>query len=168
MTRSKATLRKHCEKIAATLPIPKPFVIERFIESLSEHCERRIELVEMHVRSDTPCGLLVNTKEADYIFYATNTTALHRKHIVAHEAGHLLFDHEGTIAQHDTVHNLLLKNLSAKLIVRVLGRTAYSEEQEVEAEMLASVILMRAGVPHAEESNHELAGGLENLRSIFG
>jgi hypothetical protein len=169
VSRTSADLRKHCEEIAEKLPISRPFSMMRFVDSLNERRARRIELIGMVARSDTPCGMLVNTKEADYIFYASNTTLLHQQHIIAHEIGHLLCDHRGPVAKYDTIGELLLKNLSAKLITRVLGRTAYSEAEEAEAEMLATVILMRAGVAEPDRTtSSELASGLDRLRLIFG
>ena len=164
-----ALLREHCERIARELPIPRPFRAAAFIQALMDHRGRRIELVGMVGRQGTPCGMFVNTPDADYIFYTTNTTLLHQEHIIVHEIGHLLCGHKGTSALHDTVAALLMKNLSAKLIVRVLGRTAYTETEEAEAEMFASVILMRGGPAHApRQINPDLAEGLDRLGKVFG
>ncbi len=162
-------LRQRCEQLAKTLPIPQPFSAEAFVTALVEHRGRRIELVGMAAKRDTPCGMFVETPDADYVFYASNTTRLHQEHIIAHEIGHLLCGHKGTSALHESVAALLMKNLSAKLISRVLGRTVYSEAEEAEAEMLASVILIRGGLARpAHPVNPELAGGIDRLGSIFG
>ncbi|MCE7009789.1 ImmA/IrrE family metallo-endopeptidase [Kibdelosporangium philippinense] len=162
-------LRRRCEQLAESLPIPQPFSAEAFVAALVEHRGRRIELVGMAAKRDTPCGMFVETPDADYIFYASNTTRLHQEHIIAHEIGHLLCGHKGTSALPEAVTALLMKNLSAKLISRVLGRTVYSEAEETEAEMLASVILIRGGLARPTHPvNPELAGGLDRLGSIFG
>ncbi|WP_186818489.1 ImmA/IrrE family metallo-endopeptidase [Nocardia ninae] len=162
-------LRKHCEEIARTLPIPYPFNSKAFIEALIKYRGRRIELVEMTVDRDTPCGMFVATPEADYIFYAANTSPLHQEHIIAHEAAHILYNHGGTGALGEAVAPLLMKNLSPELITRVLGRTAYSESDEAEAEMLASVILIRAGRADPPTlTSRELECGVNRFGAIFG
>ncbi|QIS17150.1 ImmA/IrrE family metallo-endopeptidase [Nocardia terpenica] len=164
-----SVLRKRCEEIARHLPIPRPFTAESFVAALAEYRGRRIELVGMVADRDTPCGLFVGTPDADYIFYASNTTVLHQEHIIAHEVGHIVCNHEGIDALTQSVASVLMKNLSSRLITRVLGRTVYSEAEEAEAEMLASVILIRAGrADPARGSDTELTGGLDRLRSVFG
>ncbi|MFD6161647.1 hypothetical protein ACFWF7_02100 [Nocardia sp. NPDC060256] len=162
-------LRKRCEEIARALPIPHPFNSKAFIDALIEYRGRRIELVGMTVDRDTPCGMFVATPDADYIFYASNTSLLHQEHIIAHEAAHILCNHSGTGALGESVAPLLMKNLSSKLITRVLGRTVYSESDEAEAEMLASVILIRAGRAHPPPlASRELECGMNRFGAIFG
>lgn len=159
-------LRKRCEEIARQLPLPCPFSAQAFADTLAEQRGRRVELVAMVAKQNTPCGMFVETPDADYIFYASNTTLLHQDHIIAHEMGHLLYGHKGTCALRESVAALLMKNLSATLITRVLGRTVYSDTEEAEAEMLASIILIRAGRTQPVEP--ELANGLDQLGSMFG
>lgn len=164
-----ALLRKRCEEIVQDLPIPHPFRIESFIDALIERRKRRIELVGMTVDQDTPCGIFVGTPEVDYIFYASNTTSLHQEHIITHEVAHILCEHRGMSVVGELVAPLVLRTLSSKLVTRVLGRTVYSDLDEAEAEMLASVILVRAGRAHSSPlSSPELVRGLDRLREIFG
>ncbi|MFI9504941.1 hypothetical protein [Nocardia sp. NPDC052566] len=161
-------LRQQCEEVAQKLPIPQPFSAEAFIDALIEYRDRRIELVGMVAEQHNPTGVLISTPDVDYIFYASNTTLLHQEHIIAHEVGHLLCGHNGTRTLQQFAVSLM-KNLSADLISSVLGRTAYSESEEAEAEMLASAILIRAGrARHTRPINPELADGLDRLKSAFG
>jgi hypothetical protein len=154
-------LVRRCRTIDQALDLPAPFDEARLLDQLARRRGRPIELMPVPAAPDLPCGLLVATGRADYILYRTDTGPLHRRHIVVHEVAHLLFDHAGAapLAQ----ATALLPHLSPALVQRVLGRTVYTEPQEQEAELLASMILSRvrrdaaggpqggaAPVPHLE------------------
>ncbi|MBO1420276.1 ParH-like protein [Streptomyces sp. FH025] len=124
------------------MDLPSPFDAAVLLERLAGRRGRPIELLPVPARPHTPCGLLVSTLEADYILYAADTGALHRRHILVHEIAHLLLDHAGTAPLAPAA--ALLPHLSPALVRRVLGRTSYDEPQEREAELLASLILSRA------------------------
>ncbi|WP_370948390.1 hypothetical protein AB5J62_12595 [Amycolatopsis sp. cg5] len=135
-----------------------------FLETLARRRGRRIELVPMKANSAAPCGVLAATDQADYVFYTTETSALHQEHILLHEIGHLLCGHAGSDQLDAAVPAALMPNLSPELIRRVLGRTTYAEEQEREAELVASLIMrqVRRETPTAH------AGGLGALEAAFG
>ncbi|MFE0458516.1 ParH-like protein [Kitasatospora sp. NPDC058965] len=130
--------------MADALELPVPFDAARFIAALAEQRGRPIDLVPVTGRPHLPCGLLVTTDTADCIVYAADTTALHQQHILLHEAAHLICGHHESAPTAATAARTLLPNLSPALVARVLGRTVYSEPQEQEAELLASMILHRA------------------------
>ncbi|GAB2575953.1 hypothetical protein GCM10027168_06150 [Streptomyces capparidis] len=136
--RESRRLRRRTARLAEELPLPHPFRAEALVALLAERRGRPIELMPVAARPSVPCGLLVTTDRADYIVYAADTTALHRQHIILHEVAHLLCGHHGT------PDPALVPHLSPSLVRRVLGRTVYSEPQEREAELLASLILRRA------------------------
>ncbi|WP_344671548.1 hypothetical protein [Catenulispora yoronensis] len=125
------------------LDLPDPFDAEDFIGMLARERGRPIELIPLPFRPDRPCGLLVTTLRADVIIYSNDTTAMHRQHILLHEAAHLLRGHDAG-PESATGSHTLLPNLSPALIKSVLGRTVYSEPQEREAELIASLIHHRA------------------------
>ncbi|MFE2720785.1 hypothetical protein [Kitasatospora sp. NPDC059327] len=96
--------------------------------------------------------MLISTDRADYIGYAVDTTALHQQHIVLHEIGHLLCGHTGSSGSTGgpdgpglsvTVSRALAPRLPEELVRRVLGRSVYTERQEQEAELFASLALHR-------------------------
>ncbi|GAB2691048.1 hypothetical protein GCM10010442_05560 [Kitasatospora kifunensis] len=122
------------------LELPVPFDAVRFITGLAERRGRPIELIPVSGRVNLPCGLLVTTDEADCILYSADTTPLHQQHILLHEAAHLICRHHESAPATQT----LLPHLTGALVQRVLGRTVYSEPQEREAELVASLILHRA------------------------
>ena len=167
MTVDRALWRR-CRRIVDDLTIPVPFEPARLVESLAAQRGRRVELVPMPGGA-SQCGALVATDDADYLFYATSTTRLHQEHILLHEVGHLLCGHLGDRSL-TALPDLLLPNLSADLVRRVLGRSDYSARQEQEAELVASMIAQRA---HREPASRpapvapEVADGLARLGSIF-
>jgi hypothetical protein len=111
----------------------------------------------------------VSTDRADYIGYPVATTPLHQQHIVLHEIGHLLCEHPGRSGPADSVARGLTTQLSDELVSRVLGRTAYDEQEEQEAELIASLALQRA-VHHPVSAPRPgpLAGRVRRLGHVFG
>lgn len=134
---------QQCQRIVDSLDLPDPFDVTEFIDSLAQTRGRPIELIPVSSRLDVPCGVLVTTDRADYILYATDTTPLHQQHILLHEAAHVICGHYKTAPAASAATRLLLPGLSPALVKRVLGRTAYTEPQEQEAELVASLILTR-------------------------
>ncbi|MFJ4091622.1 ParH-like protein [Kitasatospora sp. NPDC089913] len=133
-----------CRGVADSIPLPEPFDIGALTDSLTRLRGRPIELVPLSGPAHSPCGVLVCTDRADYIGYAVDTTALHQQHIVLHEIGHLLCRHTGGGAGiGEDVREALTPRLSGELVHRVLGRSAYTQRQEREAELVASLALHR-------------------------
>ncbi|WP_431782468.1 ParH-like protein [Streptomyces chumphonensis] len=131
-------------RIADGLTLPAPFDAERFIAYLAERRGRPLTVLPVELPHTGPCGLLVTTDRADYIMYTPHTSALHREHILLHEAAHLLLGHDRTSVHDTPLPRTLIGHLSPHLVRRVLGRTAYPEPLEREAELLASLLRHRA------------------------
>ncbi len=173
-------LWRRCRSLADTVALPEPFDAEGFVAALADGRRRPIELMQVSVPSSGPCGLLMSTERADYILYPANTTALHRRHILLHEVGHLLCGHVGSDAGADGIaldaaaSKALMPNLSPELVRRVLGRTSYSAVEEQEAELLASLLAQRVartanrGPARTDESGSDLAGGMARVDNLFG
>ncbi|WP_370366327.1 hypothetical protein [Catenulispora sp. GP43] len=121
------------------LDLPDPFDAESFIAALARKRGRPIELIGVPARPDRPCGLLVTTARTDLIIYSSDTSSVHRRHILLHEAAHLVRGHDAAGAGTGGV-GALLPHLSPSLIRSVLGRTVYTEPQEREAELIATLI----------------------------
>lgn len=134
------------------MPLPDPFTPKGFAAELARFRGRPVELVPVPAR--TSCGLLVSTPAADYIGYPTDTTALHQRHIMLHEAAHLLCGHATSLDA--SVSSVLLPNLSPALVRRVLARSAYTDPQEHEAELLASLLAQRVVRPSATREPNRL------------
>lgn len=138
------SLKRRCQETVDRLELPRPFDAVEFIAMLARTRGRPIELIPVTARPHTPCGLLVTTDRADCIIYAADTTALHQQHILLHEAAHIVCGHYETAPAVSDAARVLLPNLPASLVQRVLGRTVYSEPQEREAELVASLLRCRA------------------------
>lgn len=163
-------LYRRCLAKIKTLDIPEPFSLDEFCTRLKRQRDRPVRLVPIVARLDSPCGLWVGLADADYIFYERATTPLHRRHIILHEIGHLLFDHRGGPWLDDDLTRLLMPDLDPALIRAMLGRTIYTEIEELEAETVASLILERASepappLPHLEPA---LAAVISRVESTFG
>lgn len=165
-------LWRRAREVADAVRLPEPFDAEAFVAHLAAERGRPIELMPVSAPEGAPCGLLMSTERADYILYPTNTTALHRRHILLHEVGHLLCGHTGSDAGADGVAidaaagRQLMPNLSPELVRRVLGRTTYTEVQEREAELVASLLAQRV-VRHREPAPG-VPDGVRRFDSLFG
>lgn len=147
--------RSRCEQLLATLSLSHPFDVGEFLAAVAERRGRRIERIAAPLPATLPCGMLISTDDVDYIIHAVDTTPLHGQHIEMHEVGHLLLDHSAALDSLDvdahpptldeqSAVRALLPDLSPELIRRIQRRTLYSDAQEREAELFASILLSRA------------------------
>ncbi|MGW4057535.1 hypothetical protein ACWEGE_04615 [Amycolatopsis sp. NPDC004747] len=172
------SLWQRARQVADGVSLPEPFEAGAFVAGLAAERGRPIELMPVSAPEGAPCGLLMSTERADYILYPTNTTALHRRHIVLHEVGHLLCGHVGSdshaagadgVAIDAAAGRQLMPNLSPELVRRVLGRTTYSEVEEREAELVASLLAQRVARPaQAREPAPGVPEGVRRFDSLFG
>ncbi|MET9258630.1 hypothetical protein [Amycolatopsis sp. NPDC004079] len=158
-------LWRRCQKLADDLELPEPFDPAEFVRGVAASRDRPIELLPARAIAGGPCGLVMSTDRADYILLPANTSALHRQHILLHEIGHLVCGHSGAVDV-----GALLPTLSPELVQRVLGRTVYTEVQEQEAELLATLVAHRAARGHdpAPAENARVSRGLALVERWFG
>ncbi|MER6390833.1 hypothetical protein ACFXEL_26480 [Streptomyces sp. NPDC059382] len=152
------SLRKRCENILGHLDLTHPFSLDSLCARMEEQRGRPIRLhpLPREAAESGVCGLWVGTARVDYVFYEAQTTPLHREHIVLHELGHILFGHHSLEGEESDGHAPV-----------VLGRTNYTTRQEREAEMLASMIRMRAVGPGPRPGTAH-RGPLARLESAMG
>jgi hypothetical protein len=161
------TLRRRCEARLRELDLPAPFSARAFSHSLAARRGRPIRLQPL----ESPAGLTgawVATTTADYIFYEEATSPLHQRHIILHELSHLLCGHDAVPVLETEFSQLLLPDLQADMVERVLRRAAYSNEEEQEAELLASLILERVAAsppPDAPALDPDAAALLSRLEA---
>lgn len=110
-------------------------------------------------------GVWIPTEPADIIVYEQHTSRLHREHIILHELSHLICEHHPKAVDAETA-GLLFPDVRWDVVKQVLRRHAYSTEEELEAELLASLIRDRArlGATHLRppgDVDLELARRLE-------
>lgn len=141
---SERRIRDRCRRLVEGLDIPVPFDARELCRRVAGDRGRPIHLTALPMPPGVPCGLWVSTEAADFVFYEKETSGLHQEHIILHELGHLLCDHEATSGLAPDVSRTLLPTLDPALVSRVLKRSHYSAEAEREAELIASLILERA------------------------
>lgn len=176
-TRGRRTLSRRCRETVDRLELPEPFTAEAFVARLAADRGRPIELVPVNSRPRVPCGLLVTLEHTDVIVYFADTAALHREHIILHEAAHLLCGHDQGAPMQTGSAAGLFPTLSPGLVQRVLGRTAYNAPQEREAELVASLIrckaaarasASRAAAGTADDVDSGLAADAARVGVLFG
>jgi hypothetical protein len=162
-------LRRRCQaKLQALdLELPVPFDIEVFCRALGARRGRRIVLCPMDTWTG-PCGLWVATDTTDYFLYERATSRLHQDLIVLHEVGHVVCEHRCAELLDGEMAGVL--GLDPELVSRVLGRMAYSSDEEQEAEVLASLVLVRAvrdPLPSRRPADPEVAAELDRVQAAL-
>jgi hypothetical protein len=93
----------------------------------------------------SPTGMCLSTRATDYIFYEAITGSLHQQHIVLHEIGHLLWEHQTAMTGTEQALQLLLPSLDPRVVIRMLRRGDCTGLIEQQAELVATLIMQRAG-----------------------
>jgi len=143
-------LRRRCAALVADLPVPAPFDVGAFCAQLGRDRGRPIHQLTMDLPPGGPCGLLVSTQDADHVLVERRTSPWHQQNIALHELGHLLWGHDRVLSQDASL--LLMPHLAPEMVSRVLARTAYSNLEERQAELVASLILERVSRWSAEST----------------
>ncbi|MCP2329924.1 hypothetical protein G443_000194 [Actinoalloteichus cyanogriseus DSM 43889] len=168
-------LRRRCEERVRQLDrsagIPRPFDLTVFLDRLAHHRGRPITLHPSDHVAGRACGMWLDLGDMDVIAHA-RTTPLHVWHIVLHEVGHMISDHAGAHLLDRDFLRALAPDLDPDVVVRTLGRSSYSAVEEQEAEMIASLILGRAGAPprrsHRSDTSPDIAQAADRAEDIFG
>lgn len=166
-------LHRQCERQVKRLErevgIPRPFVLGEFLRRFAQWRGRRIDLLPYDHIPGGACGMWMRLPASDVIAYA-KTTPLHEEHIILHEVAHMLCEHAGGGDVGEHLVRALLPDLDPTMVRRVLGRTAYPDAEEKEAELIATLILRKAADdrpsarPPAEPG---FTSELDRLRSAF-
>jgi hypothetical protein len=158
-------IRQRCADALRDIEVPAPFDAEALCEAVARRRGRPLRLVPKPVATG-PCGLWIAFESVDFVFYEHGTSRLHQNHIIAHEVGHLLCEHENSAVGDVGLLRELFPHLSPSLISSVMGRTRYSAVEEQEAELIATLVLERstAQVPAPQTADavviHRLAAAL--------
>jgi hypothetical protein len=146
-----AGAKKVCQLVGG-LTIPEPWDLKSFIDDVARKRGKPIELMPYPglFGSGQPCGIWIGRTTDDIIVYDDTTSSYHVEHIVLHELGHLLLQHSshhGSDANALSIHELL-PDVDPATVVQVLGRTAYDNEQESQAELFASFLMTESRRSH--------------------
>lgn len=140
-------IRRRARELVDALDIPVPFDIEKLCTHIGSIRGTSIRLHPYSARLGLPCGLFLSLPGEDIVVYETQTSPLHQEQIILHELGHLLCDHHGrSLGVTEATARLLFPHLHLDMVNTLLGRARghYSEPEEQEAEIIASMILQRA------------------------
>ncbi|MDY7088092.1 MAG: hypothetical protein SYR96_23675 [Actinomycetota bacterium] len=134
-------LRRRCEARLRGIRVPAPFNLDQFCDEVAARRGRPLFRRPVPGLSDeAACGLWIGTDRADHVFFDPGTSRLHAEHIVLHELSHILCGHSGS----DAALGTLFPDLEPGAVRRMLGRARYTDDQEREAEMMASLIRGRS------------------------
>ncbi|MGI5213849.1 hypothetical protein [Plantactinospora sp. CA-290183] len=165
--RSKAHLRRRCERMIERIPLPRPFNLEALRLALAEHRGRPLNLhaLPQPTAPGLPSGMWLATNRDDHIFYDGQTSGLHRLAIILHEMSHILFNHNDRLLLDNAVLHAPTSPLDSDIIKRFSSRTRYSTREEQEAEMTATLLLEEIGNRSTPSHSSDL---LASLESAFG
>lgn len=163
-----AKVRRKYETILATVGVPAPFDLSEFCSRVVEFRGRAVHLHPMKLgAAGGLCGLYVELDDADHVFFPADTSPVHQQHIVVHELAHLLCGHRATepaAGLSDGVLDELFPTLDRSLVRSVLGRSRYADPAELEAEVIATLILQRADQVESTNSDPLVARIESTLR----
>ncbi|MCX4586282.1 ImmA/IrrE family metallo-endopeptidase [Streptomyces sp. NBC_01481] len=165
-----------CARILNGLEGAQPPTVEELCQAIARQRGRSLTLSPLprHAGDSAGvCGLWVGLRDSDHIFYEASTSGLHQRHIILHELAHLLLDH-GTAGAGGSRAGVecLFPGLDPGMVRRLLarGRTDYSEAQEQEAEVMATLIHSRisTGVTGTSRTSGDTAHVLSRLERVLG
>ncbi|MFI9648070.1 ParH-like protein [Streptomyces sp. NPDC052040] len=143
-------LHRTAEELLDRLDLPTGSGISTLIDQQSRRRDRLIHVMPMVLGADEPCGIWLATDTVDIIVVEADTTPFHQDHIIAHELAHMLCAHSDPLKPEPESMALLFPHLDVQRVIEILGRTAYSTEDEQAAEMVGSLILERVTRPPME------------------
>ncbi|MFM9452322.1 M48 family metalloprotease [Streptomyces europaeiscabiei] len=90
--------------------------------------------------ASVPCGLWLATESTDYLFYDEGVSPAYAEIVAGHEFAHMLRHRDKKESL--KIDNLggLITDIDPATAQLVLGRTRYTEPDELEAEMLGSLL----------------------------
>jgi hypothetical protein len=136
-------LRRRCEERVEQLHLPYRFTTQELCDTIVRSRGKPIIVRPLRTSevTDVPCGIRLETPDADLLFYEDRTSLLHKRHILTHELCHVICDHPGSLAVDTSAAEVL--GFDPTLVLRMSGRAGYATEDEREAEMMATVIRQR-------------------------
>jgi hypothetical protein len=144
---SERELRRRCRKLLRELDVQPPLDVHEFCARLAAVRGRPIKLIPYPIWADGPFGLWFKGRTTDYIVYQEHTTKPHQRHIILHEVGHILADHPSD-EEADDLRDMLSGpgGQLTEIPSALRRRTAYDQQEEREAETVATIILEWASI----------------------
>jgi len=126
-----------CRQRLEYLHLPPGASPGEVIDLLSQRRGRPLHIFETE-RPVGFCGVWVSSAERDVIYIDADAQGVRRTHILLHELAHVAMDHDdGGSVLDPAVARTLFPDLDPATVRAVLGRDAYTSEEEQQAEVLA-------------------------------
>jgi hypothetical protein len=138
-----ARLHEECTARLVAFDLDNASNVREFCVQLEEQRGRPIHLLPIGLNPGYFSGCWIAIENADFIVFEANTSVPHQEHIIAHELAHIICCHRPTAALDEASARLLFPALDPALVRDMLRRTGYTDEQEQEAEVLATLMLQR-------------------------
>jgi hypothetical protein len=160
MTNPMAVSNADLLALVRELPIPVPWDRDVFINKLAGMHGRSIRLIptDTAALADCPCGLWLSCDDEDLILHEMGTSDYHIDQIVGHEVGHMLLGHRRSQAfggdkerEHD-LYRQVLPDVDPATVRAVLGRIDCASDEERDAEMFASLLMIAAAEANERSS----------------
>ena len=143
-------LRRRCRRRLAALALPAPLDVDALFADLAQRRGRDIEILLVDTPVSGPCALWVSLQNKDYVLVERGTDPLHQDQMKLHEWAHMVCGHRGTLASSDEWSSTVLPDLDPAMVKMVLGRKTYSQDEEIEAELMASMVLAVTTAPRPD------------------
>ncbi|MGW4771535.1 hypothetical protein ACWEO2_26240 [Nocardia sp. NPDC004278] len=156
------SIEERFHNLAGAVPIPSPWDLDSYLTAVASYRHRPITLrpTDTTALAGTGCGtgsgLWIARRDDDIIVYDRATSRWHAQHIILHEIGHMLLEHDQqpvteTAVPASTVQ-MLLPSVSPEAVRLVLGRNAYDSDRERDAERFADLTMMHTNTPQQSSS----------------
>lgn len=142
-------LRRRAEAALEDLGLGRDVTDERLRTALEERRGKPIVVVPApaDVFADTACGAWWEAAHVDVVLVPEDADPMLRAHTVRHELAHMVLRHQGSANGSAAMADLLrrvLPDLDPDKVLGMLTRSEFSGPAEREAEMLATVLTLRA------------------------
>lgn len=147
--------------LVRTLPVPVPWDRAAFIDGVARLRGRPIRVVPtVDKLAVSACGLWIKRDSDDIIIHEAGTSEYHIDQIVCHEIGHMVLEHDGGPRgaaspnggyRPKMIFATALAGLDPRTGV-ILGRTAFDDDRERDAETFASIVMLAAAEGGAQTS----------------
>ncbi|MEP6462958.1 MAG: hypothetical protein ABJC62_05955 [Frankiaceae bacterium] len=162
-------LERSCQDKIARLDLPAPFRLRELAARLEEQRGRELWVLGSKVLPAEITGLWVGTVTRDYVFYRARLDGCRRDTTILHEFAHIICDHRSArVADEAWLAERFPWLGGLGEVEHMCMRTDYGTAEEHEAELIASLILVRedvgqrrppAGLPSEEQrARHRLEG----------
>ncbi|WP_245992228.1 ImmA/IrrE family metallo-endopeptidase [Prauserella muralis] len=161
--------RRRARTVLAAVPAPYPWSLDNWVDRLEQHRGRPIDLVEMVYTPGGPVGAWRARPDRDLIIYAVNTSLVHQDFVALHEIAHMLCGHRGRCLISPEQAARHAPDLGEAALEHLFGR-ATTDEEELEAETMATALLSAATTPPAIDpaATDEAARRARRAMEVFG